>query len=277
MSFSKQAGPTAISVRDLSFVYDKGKVQKKALDQVSFELDIGKFKVLMGVNGAGKSTLFSLLSYLFSCHPGQIRIFGHDINQQPMVALGQLGIVFQQQTLEPGLSIEQNLQYYAALQGLSKRQTHRRIEELLALVSLSAHSRHTVAKLSGGQKRRVELARALLHSPKLLLMDEATVGLDVKSRYDFIATIRALCQERQLSVLWATHLVDEILDDDPVAILHQGRILADDRASEIVKKQGVDSIQSAFLKITGQAEQVDAPTSLYETLKRHDSREGDSR
>ena len=143
MSFSKQAGPTAISVRDLSFVYDKGKVQKKALDQVSFELDIGKFKVLMGVNGAGKSTLFSLLSYLFSCHAGQIRIFGHDINQQPMAALGQLGIVFQQQTLEPGLSIEQNLQYYAALQGLSKQQTHRRIEELLALVSLSAHSRHT--------------------------------------------------------------------------------------------------------------------------------------
>lgn len=276
MPHPKPSDPAAISIRDVSFVYGNGSTQPKALDKVSFNVDVGCFKVLMGVNGAGKSTLFSLLSYLFACRQGQIDIFGDNINQRPMAALKHLGVVFQQQTLEPGLSILQNLQYYAALQGLSKSHTAQRIEQLLALVSLSAQARQTVAKLSGGQKRRVELARALIHSPRLLLMDEATVGLDVKSRYDFIATIRKLCSEQQVSVLWATHLVDEILDDDAVAILHQGRILADDRAAAIIKAEESDSIQTAFLKITGQPGQENSQASLSQTLAQHGMREGNT-
>ena len=263
----------AISIRDVCFSYGDGTAQKRVLDNVSLTVEVGSFKVLMGINGAGKSTLFSLLSYLFACNLGQIRIFGEDINKRPMAALQHLGIVFQQQTLEPGLSVLQNLQYYAALQGLSKVHTKRRIEELLALVSLSEQARQTVVKLSGGQKRRVELARALLHSPKLLLMDEATTGLDVKSRYNFIATIRQLCSQHNVSVLWATHLVDEVLDDDPVAILHQGRILADSRANTIIKTQDCHSIQAAFLKITGQPDQAKARMSLSQTLERHGLKE----
>ena len=269
MKHSTEQSPAAISIRDVCFSYGNGKAQKRVLDNVSLTVEAGSFKVLMGINGAGKSTLFSLLSYLFACSLGQIRIFGEDINKRPMSALRHLGIVFQQQTLEPGLSVLQNLQYYAALQGLSKVHATRRIEELLALVALSEQVKQTVATLSGGQKRRVELARALLHSPRLLLMDEATTGLDVKSRYHFIATIRQLCSQHNVSVLWATHLVDEVLDDDPVAILHQGRILADNRANTVIKTQGCHSIQAAFLKITGPPEQAKARLSLSQTLARH--------
>lgn len=267
MALSRQTNTVAVSIQDVSFVYGKGQAQKPALDKVSFEVGVGSFHVLMGVNGAGKSTLFSLLSYLFACRQGRIHILGEDINQQPMAALKHIGIVFQQQTLEPGLSVLQNLQYYAALQGLSKLETANRIKQLLALVSLSEQAKQTVSKLSGGQKRRVELARALLHSPDLLLMDEATTGLDVKSRYDFIAMIRKLCAQQNVSVLWATHLVDEVLDSDPVTILHEGKILADSQANEIIEQQGCDSIQAAFLKITGQVDPSKSQTDLSQIMK----------
>jgi ABC-2 type transport system ATP-binding protein len=195
---------------------------------------------------------------------------GKDINQQAMAALKHIGIVFQQQTLEPSLSVLQNLQYYSALQGLSKLETSRRIEELLEMVRLSEQGSQTVSKLSGGQKRRVELARALLHSPDLLLMDEATTGLDVKSRYDFIAMIRKLCSQQNVSVLWATHLVDEVLDSDPVTILHEGKVMADSHAEEIIRQQGCGSIQAAFLKITRQADPGIMQADLAQVLKQQD-------
>ena len=159
----------------------------------------------------------------------------------------------------------------AALQGLTKTETKARIEELLAMVSLSEQAKQTVAKLSGGQKRRVELVRALLHSPKLLLMDEATTGLDVESRYRFIATIRQLCKEQNVSVLWATHLVDEILDSDYITILHKGKVLANDRADRVVSEQRCDTIQEAFLQCTGQSDEVASNVSLPQAIQENNA------
>src|SRR6266545_1131936 len=168
----------ALAVEGLGHAYGK----RRALDGVSFKVPAGSFTVLLGLNGAGKSTLFALVTRLFDARQGKIEVFGHDVSRAPGEALRRVGIVFQPRTLDLDLSVMQNLTYHAALHGIAKRDARRRASELLALFELLDRSRDKVRKLSGGQMRRIEIARALLHGPNLLLLDEATVGLDIRSR-----------------------------------------------------------------------------------------------
>lgn len=233
----------ALSVQNVSHSF--GKV--KALDDVSLTVPKGSFTALLGVNGAGKTTLFSLITRLYTNTSGMITVGGHDVRRQPRQALARLGVVFQSRALDSDLTVQQNLSYHASLHGIGRREAHQRIDEVLALVDLSDRRHAKVSALSGGQSRRAEIARALIHRPELLLLDEATVGLDVKSRAEVLALTRRLIAEEQVSALWATHILDEIVPDDRLVVLHKGHVLHHGIAGAI----GPD-LTAAFLELTGQ-------------------------
>ena len=223
----------------------------RAVDGVSLRAMAGDFVALLGPNGAGKTTLFQLLSGLFVPDSGRIVVMGHDMRRDPVPALAQLGIVFQQPTLDLELTVMGNLLFHAGLHGIPRAVAKTRIEKELARLGLADDLHRKTAQLSGGNRRRVELARALLHEPRLLLMDEPTVGLDPASRSDLRKLILELRAERSVAVLWATHLCDEVTDADRVVVLHRGKVLADTTPAGLVANSGAATIEQAFLKLTG--------------------------
>ena len=242
----RKSAEAALAVEGLSHWYGS----RQALDEVTFSLEPATFTVLLGLNGAGKSTLFSLVTRLYGVRRGRIRIFGHDVGSSPGEALRRLGVVFQPRTLDLDLSVMQNLRYHAALHGIGTREARARAQAMLTRVHLSDRADDKVRNLSGGQMRRVEIARALLHHPRLLVLDEPTVGLDIKARSELLGHVHGLVAEAGVCVLWATHLVDEIGDDDEVIVLHLGKILAHAPASKIVAQSGAADIRGAFNALT---------------------------
>jgi ABC-2 type transport system ATP-binding protein len=241
-----KSAEAALAVEGLSHWYGS----RQALDAVTFALEPATFTVLLGLNGAGKSTLFSLVTRLYGVRRGRIRIFGHDVSSRPSEALRRLGVVFQPRTLDLDLSVMQNLRYHAALHGIGAREARARGEAMLARVRLADRADDKVRNLSGGQMRRVEIARALLHRPRLLVLDEPTVGLDIQARSDLLSHVHGLVAEERVCVLWATHLVDEIGEPDAVIVLHLGKILAHGPASAIVAQSGASDIRGAFGMLT---------------------------
>ncbi|SEM76917.1 ABC transporter ATP-binding protein [Palleronia pelagia] len=232
----------SLSVADLSFSYGA----RQALDGVSFDIPAGRFCALLGPNGAGKSTLFGLLTRLFTTAGGRITMAGHDLDTAPRRALGAMGIVFQQTTLDLDLTVRQNLRYFAALHGISGREADTRIDAALDRLDMRARAGERARALNGGHRRRAEIARALVHRPRVLLLDEPTVGLDAASRSAITDHVHDLCGDG-LTVLWATHLTDEVRADDHLLILHRGRILRDGRAAEITAGS---NLSDTFLTLT---------------------------
>jgi ABC-2 type transport system ATP-binding protein len=246
----RPAEVSALSIAGVSHSYGP----RRALIDISFTVAPASFTALLGLNGAGKSTLFSLITRLFGIQTGRICIFGHDISVAPSEALRLLGVVFQPRTLDLDLSVMQNLLYHAALHGIARREARSRSSEVLTRIGLADRAGSKVRDLSGGQMRRLEIARALLHRPRLLLLDEATVGLDVKARADILNHVRQLVTEQGIGVLWATHLFDEIIPSDDLVVLHQGRVLAHGEVSRVIAEAGADSVNSAFMRLTGAAQ-----------------------
>jgi ABC-2 type transport system ATP-binding protein len=241
------AATPALAVAGVSHSF--GRV--RALDAVSFEILPGSFTVLLGQNGAGKTTLFSLITRLYNTRHGAIRVYGYDIQRQPSEALARIGAVFQQRSLDLDLTIAQNLRYHAALHGLSRREAASRLKTELDRQGLLDRIDVKARQLSGGQMRRVELAQALLHRPRLLLLDEPTVGLDIGSRQGLVDHVRHLCRTESIGVLWATHLIDEVGAEDQVIVLHKGRVLADGDTAAVTRDAGAATIRDAFGKLTG--------------------------
>jgi ABC-2 type transport system ATP-binding protein len=244
-----EAAANALEVEALSHSFGR----RKALDDVGFVIPAGGFTVLLGQNGAGKTTLFNLITRLYSNRTGHIRIFGIDVRAHPRIALASLGVVFQQRTIDLDLSIRQNLIYHAGLHGMPRAEANRRSEEELARFELEGRAEDVVRTLSGGQVRRVEIARALLHRPRLLLLDEPTVGLDIGSRQGILEHVRRLCAEEGIGVLWATHLIDEAGPKDQIVVLHEGRVLAAGDGASVCAKAGAPDLRAAITKLTGQA------------------------
>jgi ABC-2 type transport system ATP-binding protein len=244
----------ALSVADVSHSYG----ERRALERVSFGVKPGSFTLLLGLNGAGKSTLFALITRLYDTRAGRIAVFGHDVRDEPGEALRRLGVVFQSRTLDLDLSIVQNLDYHAALHGIGRAEARGRARELLDQFELGNRINDKIRSLSGGQMRRVEIARALLHRPRLLLLDEATVGLDIKSRADIEKYVRDLVAREKIGVLWATHLIDEVAGKDDVVVLHLGKLLAHGNVAAVMKQTGTDGIRAAFNALTGAGRPVKA-------------------
>ena len=236
----------ALEVAGVSFAYG----QRTALEDVSFTAARGAFTALLGVNGAGKSTLVNLITRLFDAPEGRIAVCGHDVARAPSDALRRLGVVFQSRSLDANLTVRENLTYAGALHGMGRAEARARAEEALERVRLADRMGDKVRALSGGQQRRVEIARALMHRPDLLLCDEATAGLDIESRAAIVADAHALAAESGVGVLWATHLIDEIRPQDPVVVLHRGVVRASATAAEIA---GGGDLSDAFLAMTREA------------------------
>ncbi len=244
---STASQPDALVVNGVSHSFG----EKRVLDNVSLTVPRGTFAVLLGLNGAGKSTLFSLITRLYDNVSGEIRILGHDVRRTPGAALQRLGVVFQSKTLDADLSLQQNLLYHAALHGLGRGEAKRRAAEALAVVGLSDRAHEKIRNLSGGQSRRVEIARSLMHRPGCLLLDEPTVGLDIGSRESVIGIVRGLVQRQGLGVLWATHLIDEIADTDLIVVLHKGKVMFSGQLPGFLAHAGAKTARDAFRIVTG--------------------------
>lgn len=234
-----------LSIRDLGYRYGP----RTALDGVSFEVAPGAFCALLGPNGAGKSTLFALLTRLLVAPSGRITVAGIDLSARPTAALARMGVVFQQPTLDLDLTVRQNLRYFAGLHGVAGRTAEARIAEVLDRLGMAERAGEKVRALNGGHRRRTEIARALFHRPAVLLLDEPTVGLDAATRASVTAHVHALARDEGLTVLWATHLTDEVEDADRLVILHRGRVLRDGNAGEIRADR---PLTETFLALTGE-------------------------
>ncbi|MBV9112644.1 MAG: ATP-binding cassette domain-containing protein [Hyphomicrobiales bacterium] len=232
----------ALSIEHVTHAYG----ERIALDNVSFTVARGTCTALLGLNGAGKTTLFSLVTRLFAAGRGRISVLGFDINRDPGEALRRLGVVFQARTLDLDLSVAQNLRYHAALHGLGGYEAKARAAEVLSRMDLAGRAGEKARNLSGGQMRRVEIARALLHAPPILVLDEPTVGLDINARAAILRHLRELVAQTGLTVLWATHLLDEVELADEIVVLHKGRILATGSAQGVIAAQEAKDIAEAF-------------------------------
>ncbi len=243
------AGCAALEVEGLSYSFGA----RFALQEVAFTIRAGEFVVLLGPNGAGKTTLFSLVTHLYESRKGAIHIGGEDLRQRSSRALAQIGVVFQQPTLDLDLTVRQNLLYHGALHGMTRRATEERMEVELTRLGMAERGPEKVRRLNGGHRRRVEIARALLHRPRLLLLDEPTVGLDVPTRRGIVEHVHDLSRQDAIAVLWATHLIDEVFDDDRVIVLHEGSIRAQGAVGDVVRDAGGGSIGEAFDALTRNA------------------------
>jgi ABC-2 type transport system ATP-binding protein len=235
-----------LAIRDISFAYER----RKVLEHVSLVAEAGRATMLLGPNGAGKSTLFALIARLIAPQDGAITIQGRDLFATGAAALGPVGFVFQQSTLDLDLTVAENLTYFAGLRGLSRAQTQSRIEAELAAFDMQGRAGATVRTLNGGHRRRVEIARALMSDPALLMLDEPTVGLDIPTRKALVQRLHARAREAGTAVFWATHLIDEVERGDHVVMLAQGRVVARGTADEICATSGQPDLGAAFDALT---------------------------
>ena len=223
---------------------------KRVLDGIDLTVRAGEFKLLLGPNGAGKTTLFSLITRLYDSPQGRIEVDGNDLKRSSSQALRRMGVVFQQPTLDLDLTVRQNLMYHAALHGLPGDRARARMNQELGRLGMAERADERVRRLNGGHRRRVEIARALLHEPKLLLLDEPTVGLDVPTRRDIVDHVHSLSRDAGIAVLWATHLIDEVRDGDTVFVLHEGTMRADGPLAGVLEMTATATIADAFDALT---------------------------
>jgi len=244
---------TAVELDSVSFSYGN----RTALKGVSFEIEAGQIFGLLGPNGCGKTTLFRIVSTLLVPDRGRACVFGVDARQDPHAVRKSMGVVFQSNSLDLALSAFENMIHQGHLYGLHGRDLRRRSDELLEQFGLSERSNDRVKTLSGGMRRRVELAKALLHSPRLLLLDEPTVGLDPNARREFWDHLRDLQAREGLTILLTTHSLDEADLCHFLVILNDGMVVTSGSPDQlksrmgtgivIIEAQNVRDLQKAIL------------------------------
>lgn len=212
-----------------------------AVDNLSLAIETGEIFVFLGPNGSGKTTLFRLLSTLIPLQSGQVQIFDHQLPQELSAVRSQLGVVFQAPSLDKKLTVAENLQHQGRLYGLSSHELAERSQQLLTALGLFDRRTEMVEKLSGGMRRRVELAKGMLHRPRLLLLDEPSTGLDPGARADLWQYLHQLRSEG-VTIVLTTHLLEEAERADRIAIMHQGKLVALDTPAALQASVGGDSI-----------------------------------
>lgn len=214
--------PTLLDVKDLSFRYG----EKTALKGLSFTVQKGEIFGFLGPNGGGKSTTFKLLSTLYPCEPGKVSLFGLDLAKDTQAIRAKMGIVFQSPALDKKLTVRENLWHQGHLYGLTGQNLENRIDRDLDRLSLKDRQKDRVETLSGGLQRRVELAKALVNDPELMILDEPSTGLDPAARREFWGHLETLRKSQGMTVLVTTHYLEEADRCDRLLILHQGEMVA---------------------------------------------------
>lgn len=228
-----------------------------AVDNITLNVEKGKVFAFLGPNGAGKTTTIKMLTTLLRPTEGKISLGGHDVAHNPSEIRRSFGIVFQDPSLDNELTAYENMVFHAILYGLSKKVYTERIALLLSLVELTDKKDQYVKNFSGGMKRRLEIARGLLHSPKVLFLDEPTIGLDPQTRNHIWEYVRNLNKQEGVTVFFTTHHMEEVERyADLIAIIDHGKIIAEGTPAEIIAKAalvqaGVDSLEDAFIALTG--------------------------
>jgi ABC-2 type transport system ATP-binding protein len=230
--------PAAIRVQGIHHWYG----QRQALNDVSFEIEAGEIFVFLGPNGGGKSTLFRLLSTLLPLAQGEAAVLGFDLRRQIGEIRSRIGVVFQSPSVDRKLTVGENLLHQGHLYGIRGAELQRRSETLLERFRLTDRVRDRVETLSGGLRRRVELAKGLLHHPRLLLLDEPSTGLDPAARNDVWDYLRQLREQDGVTVALTTHLLEEADKADRIAIIDQGKLVALDTPDALRSTVGGDAI-----------------------------------
>lgn len=233
-----EAGKPAVEVEGLSHRYGA----REALGGVSFAVSAGEIFGLLGPNGSGKSTLFKILSTLIVATGGSVRVFGHAAASKPGAVRRRLGVVFQHPSLDPKLTVSENLWHHGHLYGLRGRTLRSRAQAVLDRMGLGDRAGDLVETLSGGLRRRAELAKALLPQPDLLLLDEPSTGLDPGARRDFNDHLSHLRGHEGVTILLTTHILEEAERCDRVGILHQGKLVATGAPEELKGRVGGDVV-----------------------------------
>jgi len=252
---------TAIEVSQLVKRYRGAK--RNAVDDISFSVEAGQLFCLLGPNGAGKTTTVSILTTVLSQTSGQVRISGHDLDTDQNGVRREIGVVFQQPALDQNLTAEENLRLHAVLYGLCRwRPLYRwmsagyrsQVQATAGLLGIAELLTEPVRALSGGQRRRLEIARALMHQPRVLFLDEPTAGLDPQSRRGLWAHLRQTRQQLGTTILLTTHYLEEAEAADAACVLDRGRIIERGSPSELKERHGVQSLEDAYLALLSREE-----------------------
>lgn len=232
---SQEASDPAVAARGVSFAYG----ERRALQSVGFEVPTGSVRGFLGPNGSGKSTLFKILATILPVQEGEVKMLGRDLRLEMPEVRKHLGVVFQSPALDRVLTVRENLVYGGHLYGLSGSDLDRRVDAMLTSTGLAERSRDRVSELSGGLRRRVELAKGMLHEPRLLLLDEPSTGLDPAARMDLWRFLKS----RDVTVLFTTHLMDEAEEADQVTILHEGRVVGEGTPDDLKREVGAEVVE----------------------------------
>ncbi|MEO0479370.1 MAG: ATP-binding cassette domain-containing protein [Planctomycetota bacterium] len=233
---TNQSNSSAVSVRDLSFAYG----ERKALDSVQLEVPVGEVRGVLGPNGSGKSTLFRILATILPAPMGTVSVLGHDVAGRSPELLSSIGVVFQSAALDRKLTVRENLRYGGRMFGLRGSELDQRIDEMLERTNLGDRAATMVEELSGGLRRRAEIAKGLLHRPKLLLLDEPSTGLDPGARRDLWSFVRSI---DDVTVVFTTHLMDEADAADRLTLFDEGRVVAEGTPDELRARIGGDVLE----------------------------------
>jgi ABC-2 type transport system ATP-binding protein len=237
-----------------------------AVDNISFEVAEGSLFAFLGPNGAGKSTTIKMLTTLITPTSGKLTLNGFDVAKDQIDVRRSFGIVFQDPSLDDELTAYENMQLHAVFYGLSRKEYDPRIKELLELVELTDRQTHQVKTFSGGMKRRLEIARGLLHHPRILFLDEPTLGLDTQTRHLLWEYVQRLNKKENMTIFFSTHYLEEAEEvAEQIAIIDHGKIVARGTSKELEKQTKTNSLEEAYLSLTGKEvrdEEVDSKAAM---------------
>ncbi len=259
--------PVAISLKNVTKKFDK----VTAVDDVSFDVRKGELFALLGPNGAGKSTTIKMLTTLLKPTAGSLSLAGHDVTRQQDAARKSFGIVFQDPSVDTELTAYENMELHAVFYGMSRKAARPRIEELLTLVELWERRDVPVKTFSGGMKRRLEIARGLLHHPHVLFLDEPTLGLDTQTRNLLWEYVKKMSESEGMTVLFTTHYLEEAeAIADRIGIIDHGKLTALGTTKQLTEQTKTGSLEDAYLSLTGRTVRDEAvnPHSVWRERQR---------
>jgi len=239
-----------------------------AVDNISFSVNSGEIFAFLGPNGAGKTTTIKLFTTLLKATSGEILINGVNPEKEPNKVRRSFGIIFQDSSIDDELTALENLEFHGVLYGVEKKIRKKRIEELLKIVELFERKNDLVKNFSGGMKRRLEIARGLLHHPKIIFLDEPTLGLDPQTRNHIWSYIKKLNKIENITVFFTTHYMEEAERvADRIAIMDHGKIIAQGTSKELMSNTKTNSLEKAFLALTGKAIREESGNNLDQMRK----------